>query len=694
MVAFAAAPPPPPQHILQRAQAGQMWSDFQAARRLRSEYDLVWWTCHQWSIGNTDVFFDRTGGGSGQVYRVKYGEARNRRLRPINWIGPAIDGVVGKRCRVRPTFHVSPTSPRTQDRLAARAARDWVRWFWQRERLTGRRREMELERARTGNGFAKVYFDPNYGPTQPDHEPCPDCQGRGMVSVEDTELPLVDFSYQTVDHPCPTCRGTGKGREIERALGDVRCQFVPPWEVYPIPGSTSLDFCPGLFHGYRMTAEAAASAYGLDINDIVRGPQNEVQSEFDVYASMPSGSWEDPTVWVLEKWLQPLPGSKRPRLAIAVGGVKVFPADERSEAEVPERWGRIPFVQWRWRPTPGRFFAEGVVIDQISANDTVNRLRSLMHHQALGMSHDKWFAQAGMVNFDQLRNVENEVVEVFGPEAPVRRAGSPMPEYVNRLLEQEKENIFELAHLRQLDRGVAPTGVEAAQALSILAETGDTPQGGLHVEDEIAWAELARLALICARENYGDEERFIRIVGEGSNGEVMRFLKSDITDNIDVYADLGSALDHSLALRRADVLNAWNAQLLTDPNEAMRLLEFGTTSDGTDAVRLQEAAAEIENEEIRRGVAEGAPESPHAFDQIIDDHEVHLRMHREAAVQAKAAGNFEEARRLAAAAFQHQQALAQMQGPPQGQPGHQPAAPSMAGAPWDKGPVQAPQESA
>lgn len=665
----------------EKTYAQQVWEEFYEAKNYRSDFDLSWWTAHQWTIGNTEVFFDQFSRGRAQIYQVRYGDSRSKRVRPINWCGNIVDAIVGKDIRARPTFHASPTTDLDNDKLAARAARDWLRWFWNKEKLTGRRRKLYTERAVTGNAFMMPFWDEMGPPFVNQQEDCPTCVGRGFINVVD--------QGQVMDVQCPACKGAGQGPVKRKAIGDVRVAIIPAWEIYPLSGAMSIKEGPGLFRAYKMTVEAAAHRYGVD-PDRLTGTSHAEESEFESWSRDRRGTeFDQHTTMVLERYLPPLPGEEHPRITVVVGGETVWPKDgtpggEEGWIRMPEPYGRIPIVHFKWRETPGSFFAEGAVLDMIPGNDSYNRLRSLVHRQAVTTAHEKVFYHAGSVNTEQLRNIEGEMVEVFGPEYPKRQSGSPMPEYIFRFMDNEHNNMRALAHLNDMDRGVAPPNIEAAQALAILAETGDTPSGGRHVEDQTIWAELGKLCLICARANYGDEQRFVHVAGEGTEVEVSKFLASDITSNIDVTVDISSALDHSLAMRRNDVINAVNAGIV-DPKDALRLMEFGTKSEVSDIDRKQESYANLEVEEI---LNEG---KPHLINPHLDDHEIHFRIHQAAALEKRMSGDMDAANKLGMAAMEHKQIMMQMQGPPgpggPGGPGGQ--MPQQQQQPFDSGPPTA-----
>jgi hypothetical protein len=656
-------------------------AEFSTARTERLARDYEWWVEWQWYHGNTRVHLEKTAHGTGKIFETSYANS-HRRARPINFIGRAVDLTVAKHQRARPVFDVRPATNDTNDRLAARAARSLVRHIWNQNNLTSRRRDMLLDRVITGNGFVKVYFDDMLPPLVDDLRDCSMCNGMGQIpEPEEWVYASTMMQAQGLEPPvweskCPQCQGAGQLNFGKMTLGDVAVRPVPPWEIWPLRGARRIE--DGYFHSYRMTKEQAAASYQIPIEELKSVVEmREGESQFAKFArsNIIMSEREDDRVWVIEKWLPPAPRTLEPRVVVVVGNKVAWPTPQSGVplssygAPIREAYGRVPMFHFRLRPCAEEFWSSGYTLDMISANDFVNRARANFHRHMHTMAFTKWMVERGTVDKDALTNDVGEVVEYMGAEPPRQQSPATMPEFYIRLAQAEEENIPKLAGLQDIDQGKAPPNIEAFQALHFLAEQSETIHGPVLLEDEENWRMVARASLICAVTNYKPgQKRMLRVGGAESRIEVDALLRSSMTDNLDVVCEIGSALAHSQALRQEQVFRSIELGLLT-PVEARRLMEWGIMigEDGDDH-RVQESVAVAEQYAIASG-------GQHLVLPTVHDHEIHLRMHRKAALEAQLEGNFELAGALEMAAAEH---LSFLQPPaPAPMPGAPPAEPGM-----------------
>jgi len=665
---------------------GKVHAEFTAARTLRLPKDYEWWVAWQWYHGNTTVFFDASATrAEGQVYQVTYNR-RHRRTRPINFIGRTIDLVVAKHMRARPIFDARAATQDEHDRLAARAMRDLARHIWLQSKLTSRRRDLFLDRALTGNGFVKEYYDATIPPFTDDIRPCPTCAGAGQMPMPPELGQQMMMMGQPASVPCSDCDGAGQKNMGRKPLGDAVVKPVSPWEIWPLKGVKKIE--DGCFHAFRLSKESAAAQYKLDPETLKSTPEmREGESQFAKFARQQTISSDDVNkdmVWVIEKWLPPLPNSERPRITIVVGNQLVYPAPgslgwESGWGETKEKLGRIPIHHFRLRPCAEEFWSAGLAMDMIACNDFINRARNNFHRHMMTMAYVKWLVEKGTIDKDAITDEVGEVIEFTGTEAPRQQQPAAMPEFYVRLVEQEEENIPKLAGLQEIDQGKAPPNVEAFQALHFLAEQSETVHGPIMLEDEENWREIARTACIIAIQNYNPADiRITRVAGGATKLEVQALMSSDILDTVDVVCEIGSALAHSPALRQEQVFRAVELGMLP-PDRGMQLMEWGIIlgEDSADDHRIQESVAAAENAAMQGGLAQ------HIVLQQSHDHAVHIRCHRRAALEAQLMGNLQLAEELDQACLQHALAMAPQPPPssPPGSPGPQP--PGTANVPFD-----------
>jgi hypothetical protein len=652
--------------------AAKVFGEFMQARADRLSLDYEWYVAWRWYEGDTSVFYDRGGGvGAGQIYRIRSRQKRAKRNLPLNLIGHSIDLLVAKQMRARPTFDAGPGAAlEEQDRMAARAARKLVRFLWDKNELTAERRSLLLDRCITGNAFVKVYYDQMWTPFRNQMGACPGCHGTGAIQPP---AALVEMHQQAVASgidpaaagipppmptPCAGCKGGGQVKVGRGPLGDVRIVPVPPWEIWPLPGTKRME--EGCFHAFKMKKELAAATYGFDVGELAAdGAGNDAKNQFSQMArefQLSERDAERDDVWLIEKWQPPEPGTEAPRLTIVCGNKLVWPKPGQPDSTSLPPYGRVPFFHFRLRPAAENFWSSGIVLDMVSANDFVNRTRASFHRNQQTMAFPKWFVEDGAIDKDALVAEEGEVVTYRSSEPPIQRSPATMPDFYQRLYEAEMAHIPRLAGLQEIDTGKAPPNVEAYQALHFLAEQSETVHGPIYLEDERQWRNMATAALVCAVSQYKPtDKRIVRVGGQASVLEVQALLavKDDLNESIAVRCEVGSALAHSPALRNAQVMDLVQFGILTSQEVKQRgLLDFGVIGgEDMDDHEAQESVAAQENEQIAAGQG-------HIVLAAVHDHAVHLGVHRRAALEAQMRGDTQTAQLLEMACEQHQAILA------------------------------------
>lgn len=675
--------------IAERETAESAWADFQYAKRTRLNYDLAWHVFYQQYGGNADIFYDEPSETRGaQIYTVPRRGSRSQRLRVLNVAGHAIDIITAKRMRVRPVPNCIPTSSAQGKILAARASRDLLRHWWRSNGVNTIRRELFLDAHILGNGFMGVQFDHNLGPFVDEDQmvPCTRCQGTAL-DPEAWEMKNEGMLPQRVPSRCSQCAGLGRilGKTTRRPLGDVDFQLIRPWEIYPDPAANTIQDARHIFRAFRVHPREVASRFPWLSDEEVKSSANleEGESTFAKHAREYRYESRDEYAWIVEKHMPPLPGTEEPRIVILAGDRIAWPRKEDKEGvkqgwvKRKERTGRIPIYHFRTRANPENFWQNGFLKDMLSSSDTVNRGRDIQHRHLLQMVNSKWFAERGSIKADALTTDVGEVVE-YEPtsQRPVSDRPAPLADFAERLIERERNNVYEIAGVHELDRGIAPKNIEAAEALELLIEQSGQMLGPIIAEDNEQFGRMFFAGLCTAKANYkADEQRFALVGGEGSELEAKALDGAAISTELVVHVETGSALNDNLSLKRNWLMQMYKDGLMTDKREVMQAMEFGGgDADYTDDRRLQEAAAMAENEKVQKG-------EPHEMTSGVDDHEIHASIHRRAALRAKIDGDMKMYQAMAQAVIEHMQQLQPPPAPPP--PAGGAPAPPQGGVPFD-----------
>lgn len=689
----------------ERFAAMSVWQKFTECRSNRYYEDRPWLVYYRWLAGSTDLFWDPHGGsgGDGVVQRLLPRSSFERRSLPINYVRTITERHVAKQMKPRDIIEAFPAGDDEHDRQLARGARSLLRHHWHEQEITEKKRAVFTDRTTVGNGFMKVRFDPykQSGPHEevPVYEDCDMCEGSGMAlnAVESEPLSMLNQALAgeapQLSTTCPRCDGQGQivSHYKTRALGDICVDHVRPNAIYVNPSATSMDDVQTLFHAYKIPKRLAAERFGMDAKEIRQAETMMFElSQGGFYGpGQKIGTQEynddvDEEIWFIEQWQPPLPGEQQPRLIIMAGDRIVWPLPKHEpeveilpdmSARVPERYGQIPFVHFRYQVVPGHFWGQGLVRELISSNQWINQARHNFKRHMDMHAYIKTYVQAGTVAEDALTNRHGEIVEYEGSTPPTQGRLSTMPEFYRSMVPDEYNHMNDVAGLTEVDQGRAPPNIESGEALALLLESSEQSIAPMLIEDRAQYRRLGRMVLQCCRANYGSERRYMRILGDTRTYETQLLTGESYDENAVVEFQSVAPTANSKALAQAQLLNAIQSGIFDDDpetrREAIRKLEFGVVpGEVENEVQQQQALASRENDRLREA-AEGGMPFDHGAESLqgIVDHKVHIKIHRTACVAALSRGDLDLAQALQQAVLFHEAQLAQVGGGMPGGPG-------------------------
>lgn len=615
--------------------AAKIYGEFMLAKRHRRPMDRKWYLAQMWYLGEYDKLSSAS--EDQQIPRRRRAKKTRRFSRPTKHIKRATNLLSSKLMRLEPEFDVGAGGLDQRDKLAARAARDLLRHHYRENRLAAERIKVTKPLIITGNGFLKTFWDPNFGPSQPVMETCPACSGTGVVIEEGDEDEVVD----AMGIECPECEGLGLVKDGEEVLGDGRVTAVPPQEIYPHPESEDIDTGAFFFHAYPVSREQAKENYNLTDEEVRQSAMfEEGESDYTKWLKTVRATEDDEKViWVIEKYLPPLPGEKEWRWAVVVGTKTVWPKrgggkdDDQGDGSYEDGWVRMntggakPIHHFRLDIVPENFWGEGRVLDAAPAQTLVNNARDNLAEHLENMAKVKWAVEEGSIDDDALTKRVGEIVRYRGVNPPKQMQPSAMPQYVVDMIGRETEEVYETMHVSPLDKGSVPPNVESSTALNLIIEQAETPLLEFIPVHREVWKDVGRSLLRICMARYGGEERTMRVSGPGGRMEAKRLVAADLSDSVDIDVRIASTAHRSPTIMRQAVLDAHKAGLIDDA-EARRQYEFGRRDSDIDPIdRLQEQAAESENEIVEQGQV-------HQIDET-DDHQIHYDAHLRAALVAR-----------------------------------------------------------
>lgn len=285
--------------------------------------------------------------------------------------------------------------------------------------------------------------------------------------------------------------------------------------------------------------------------------------------------------------------------------------------EWPFGHGRLPFIP-RGHTKSGRFYDSSFVEQIIPLQREYNRSRSQIVENKNLTSRPQWAVPLGAVDRAHLTTEPGAVIPYapgFNPPEPIKPP--QLPNYVIDHIRLTAEEMDELASQNDVSKGDVPPNVEAATAIAYLQEKDDAAVGYAVRSKERAIQEIGQQLLGLVQE-YWDEPRLIRVVGQNEVFDAYTFKGAQLRGNTDYRVVSGSGLPRSRAAQEAKIMQLMEAGIIPAP-KGLRMMDMPDISALIQEVEIDLIEADKENLTMARG--------QYADVYVWQDHVAHLDEH-------------------------------------------------------------------
>ena len=545
--------------------------------------ESIWLTNIAYVLGFDGVYFDST---TRTFRNIDRGSAFLRRNRTrVNKILPNLQNRTARLAKSPPKYDVRPKSGDTEDKDAARLALQILNMIFDKEHVLPKRIPLFMWMQQCGHAYLKVSWD--------------DQAGEPMVDPE-----TGDTKY----------------------TGDIRIDVVSAFEVFPDPlAKTWYDvrkLCQAKVRplsyfrmhyperGHLVKEEGAwllSAQYEGRINSLNKsGPQGGTTMQQMKDAAIELCYYEART-------------NQHPngRMIVVANGVVL------EDKELP--CGDIPFAKFDDIIVGGKYNSESVVTHCRPIQDQYNRTVIKRAEWVNKLLTGKIIAARGSNIQQEAFNDKTEIVY----HTPVPNAPEPhalqmpvIPQYA--YMEDDKLDAMfsEVMGISEVSRGQLPSASIPAAGMQLLQEADDTRIGIITESNEHSFARVGQLILKYV-ERYYEMPRLLKIAGKSGEYEVKSFVGADIRGNTDAIVIRGSTVPGSKALRRQELLNAFDRGLLGDPADpivrenVLSQLEYGDIAEVWKDHSLSMSQIKRDIDAIERG------EEP--FVDEKDNHPLHIQ---------------------------------------------------------------------
>ena len=278
----------------------------------------------------------------------------------------------------------------------------------------------------------------------------------------------------------------------------------------------------------------------------------------------------------------------------------------------------------KWRPIPGRFWAQGMVEPAIGPQFALNRSVS-QYDELKDMNLGRVFVTKGTITgVNRPQGLPMEIIELApGAPPPVETQGVPPGPWIAQEAEMMKAHIADVVGMGGASVGQAPRGVSAYSAFAFLVEQDDKDVISAAKDLRDRAATLAHYSIQDIRRFWGQDKQ-IMLSGPDDQMQQYVFDATQIPAEYVVQAQKIVGIPHVQSAEIQKVFDIFDRSVssgrplpldwLSDSLNAGRPLPLPKSQDAT-----QRQKAELENMLLAQGqIMPPAPE---------DDDEAHVNVH-------------------------------------------------------------------
>tara|TARA_R110002020_G_scaffold291110_3_gene506588 strand:+ start:135 stop:2147 length:2013 start_codon:yes stop_codon:yes gene_type:complete len=454
---------------------------------------------------------------------------------------------------------IIPVTSDEADRGKARACESLLRYFMRSEGFDRELMDTCTNVVETGTGWMRVSWDPSKG----DYI----IQDENMLDAQDM--------------------GAGKD-ELKRREGGLFVRSWSPMRVGCDPGAFRFDDARWMYCEHDMHVHSVYEHWGVDVK-----PDQGMSHHIGYETSGLSGEHEgaENMARVIEFWEKPSPEYPLGRYVVVSGGKTLLHVDE-----LPD--GKFPFVQFVFYPDPDSLYGITPVSFSRQMQKQINMNMSSM---VMGREHSqfgKWLVPSGC-NMPIPTRAPGEYLP-FDPSAgrPDFVQPQPFSQQVFMLNDLMKDWFQYVVGANDATMGNTSGGT-SGRAIAFQAEEDATKLGPTMRSMKNSLKQTFRLMLETWKA-YASAPIKYATFGANAIADMSELDRGEIK-YFDIEIQLETALPQNKQARRELVVMLMQSGIITDPQEARRLMEFGDMEDAFGTRNVDRQRALRENQIMMKG---------------------------------------------------------------------------------------------
>ena len=565
----------------QQAEIDYWERQYRICESLRRSYEENWYLNLAFYFGKQWVTWQRSPTGTGNRL-VEPPSSRNRVRLTSNRIAPVIRDELTKLIKEEPQFYVVPNTTEPTDVAAARVGESIAEYILKTNNYNKVRRQVTFWTLICGTGFTKV-----------------------------------------------TCPGTDKELLLERVT--ALHLFAPNLE------DEFIQTQPYLIHARGMSPEIIEETYDVKVEADMNVSGNSMEQKFLSAIGIKNKEMNDNKLsFVKEIWVKPCGRYKEGALIVLAGNKMVYryspngtKVDEFTGQQapgdntLPYEHGLYPFIKTD-HTASGRFYGRSTIEDLIPLQKELNKTRSQVIECKNRMAKPQMTYTKGSIDVTKITSEVGLYIPVapgFNPPQPI-----VIPPVSNVFQEVEQSiltDMDEIAGRSDISRGMVPTGIQAASAISYLSEQNDVKIYNTVVSVEEATEDIGRQCLNLVQQ-FWSEEKIIEIVSKNNAYEASVYMMSGLKGNTDLRVEAGSMAPKSQAAQQAFITDLMVKGLIP-PEKGLRYLKLNETNRLYDEMQIDSKQAQRENFRMSQGDITVVPNDFDLDPVHIYEHELYMK---------------------------------------------------------------------
>lgn len=550
----------------------------------RVAHEAVWMTNIAYVLGFDNIFYDTNTRTFARI--GKYRSAAGRGRVHVNKILATLQRRLARLCKNAPRYEVRPDEGTQEAKDRARLEQQILEMYWDKERIQEKRIGMTMGVQECGHYYLRVLWD-----TQ-----------KGELLEAENDDGTVDYEFE----------------------GDIAIEVCSAFEVFPDPLAKNFDELLYLVHckvrklDYFRTHYPNRGGLVKEEDCWLLSLQYEQRiNSMTGNAQAGSGTALQTKNAAIEMVYYEKPTQFHPRGRMVTVANGILLADE--ELTVDE----IPFAKFDDVVVAGKYYPEAITTHLRPIQDQYNRTVAIRAAWTNRCAFGKIIAAKGHgIIAEGLNDQSGEIVEyTHVPNCPPPQGMSipVIPQYLYNETTELNNNFYDVAGEGDVSRGILPAAGVPAIGMQLLLEQDETRIGIMTEQHEHGFARLGRL-IVKYLEKKVTNKRLLKFTGPDSEYQVRPWTGDDLKSKHDVMVKRGSLAPTSKAMKRNDIMNAFQSGLLgamADPNvllKVLKSLEYGDLSEFWQDIALDMGQIKKHISMIEQGVV---PEVHEADNHVL-----------------------------------------------------------------------------